>query len=148
MLDFLKKKQSREDYLRGQLGAFAHENRDVLIIVADPKTDFMFVAHKDRMVLGRLKSLDGAKLHVVHDVLRQSAMKSKFDAAIDHFTGGMVDIFQLGLKEGNQFYSFISDVLFAFQARAKEWAAAKEKRDQILANSPKVEAGQLTEAVK
>lgn len=135
MLDFLQKKQSREDYLRGQLGAFAHENKDVLIIVADPKTDFMFVAHKDKMVLGRMKSLEGSKMHIVHDVLRQSALKSKFDESIDRFTGGMVDILKLGLKEGNQFYSFVSDVLFHFQDRSKGWLERQKKKEEILANN-------------
>lgn len=136
MLDFLQKKQSRVDYLRGQLGAFAHENQEVLLIVADPKSDFVFIAHKNKMVLGRMKSLDGKKMHVVHDVLRQSTMKSKFDEAIDRFTGGLVDVFKLGLKEGNQFYSFISDVLFAFQGRSKEWTEKRSRRDQILASKP------------
>lgn len=134
MLSFLKKKQSRIDYLRTQLGAFAHENRDVLIIVADPKTDEMFVGYKDKLVLGKLKTLEGADIDVVKAVLRQSVFKSKFDEGIDRFVGGMVDVLKLGLNEGNKFYGFISDVLYAFQDRSKEWSAKREKVEAILAN--------------
>lgn len=135
MLNFLTKKQTREEYLRTVLGAFASENKECLIIVADPKTDYLFVAYKNKMVLGQIKSLDGEPMSVVHGVLRQSIMKSKFDAAIDRFTGGLVDVLKLGLREGNQFYSFISDVLFAFQDRSKAWSEARSKRDAILQES-------------
>ena len=135
MLNFLKNNQNRIDYLRNQLGAFASENKDLLIIVADPKTDYMFVGYKDKMVLGRLKSLDGKKLSVVHDVVRQSALKSRFDEAIDRFTGGMVDIIKVGLKEGNQFYSFVSDVLFAFQDKSKTWTEKRKRVEAILEES-------------
>lgn len=135
MLSFLEKRVNRVDYLRKQLGDFAHENHDLLVIVADPKTDQMFVAYKDRMVLGHVKSADGKKLRVVHDVVRQSAMKSQFDEAIDRLMGGMVDVLKLGLKEGNQFYSFISDVLYNFQDRSKEWTAKRERKQEILSSS-------------
>lgn len=134
MLEFLTKKQSREDYLRGVLGAFAHENRECLIIVADPKTDFLFVAHKDKMVLGKIKSLDGKPMSVVDGVLRHSIMKSKFDAAMDPFLGGIVDVLKLGLVKGNQFYSFVADCLFAFQPNSKKWGEARSKREEILQN--------------
>jgi hypothetical protein len=132
MFDFLRRKQGRVDYLRNQLGEFAHENRDVLIIVGDPKTDQMFVAYKDKMVLGSIKSLDGKSMHVIKDVLRQSAMKSSFDAAIDSFTGGLVDVLKVGLEGGNQFFSHISNVLFAFQTHSKEWTEKRKRVEAVL----------------
>lgn len=140
MLDFLRKKQSKVDYLRGQLGAFAHENKDVLIIVADPETDHMFVSYKDKMILAKLKSLEGSDLHIVKGVLRQSAMKSKFDEGIERLIGGMVDVLKLSVPKGNQFYTFIADALFHFQDKAKVWLEKKAKSDEILHNNAGVEA--------
>lgn len=124
--------------MRGVLGAFAHENRECLIIVADPKTDYLFVAYKDKMVLGKLKSIDGKEMSVVQGVLRHSIMKSKFDAAMGPFIGGLVDVLKLGLDKGNQFYAFIADVLFAFQPKAKAWAERRSKKVEILSEQQPV----------
>lgn len=139
MPNFLKTRESRVDYLRAALGDFAHANRDLLIIVGDPKTDEMFVAYKDRMVLGRLKSLEGSGLGIVNGVVRQSAIKSKFDTAVDRFTGGLVDLLKLPLtnKAANEFYSFISSVLYNFQDKAKAWTEKREKVEAVLAEGVK-----------
>lgn len=134
MLKFLQNKKNRVDYLRGMLGAFAHENKDLVIIVADPESDYMFVSYKDKMVLGKVKSIDGEEMKVVESVVRQSVLKSRFDFAVDLFTAGLVDLLKLGVKEGNQFYRFISDVLFNFQGQAPKWLKKQQRSKEILEN--------------
>lgn len=138
MPKFFRTRTSRVDYLRATLGEFAHENRDLLIIVGDPATDEMFVAYKDRMVLGKVKSLDGQDMNVVRSVVRQSAVKSKFDAAVDIFIAGMVDLLKLRLvnKSANEFFSFVTNVLFNMQDKAPAWLAQKEKVEAVLNNKP------------
>lgn len=132
MLTFLQNKKNRQDYLRNMLGAFASENKNLLIIVADPLTDYMFVAYKDKMVLGQVKSLEGSEQHVVKDVLKRSAVKSQFDYALEMFLSGLSDLLKLGMKEGNQFYSFISNVLFHFQHKSPEWLVQQGRKQAIL----------------
>lgn len=139
MLNFLKNKKNRTDYLRTMLGAFAHENKDLLIIVGDPLTDNMFVAYKDKMVLGKIKSLDGAEQSVVRDVLKRSSVKSQFDLALELFLSGFSDLLKVGLTQGNQFYSFISNVLFHFQDKSPEWLVKQGRRAEILNNEVKKE---------
>lgn len=131
---FIKKRVSRVDYLREHLGEFAHQNRELLIIVADPETDQMFVAYRDKMVLGAIKNAQDAKLSVVRDVVRHSKLKRDFDIAIDLFLAGTSELLQLSVKHGNHFYKFIADVLFHFQPKANKWLEEKKKRDEILAS--------------
>lgn len=139
MLQFLKNKKNRQEYLRTMLGAFASENKDLLIIVGDPLTDYMFVAYKDKMVLGKIKSLDGSEQHVVRDVVKRSAVKSQFDLALELFLSGTSDLLKLGVQQGNQFFSFISNVLFHFQDKSPEWLVQQGRRQEILKNDVKAE---------
>lgn len=131
---FLKKRINRVDYLREHLGDFAHQNRDLLIIVADPETDQLFCAYKDKMVLGKIKDLHARKLTVVRDVLRHSKLKSDFDHAMDLFLAGLADFLQLSLEKGNQFYDFIRNVIFHFQPKAGAWLEQQKKKEEILAS--------------
>ena len=67
----------------------------------------MFVAYKDKMVLGKIKSIDGSEQHVVRDVVKRSAVKSQFDLALELFLSGTSDLLKLGMKQGNQFLLYI-----------------------------------------
>lgn len=133
MPSFLKKRVNRVDYLRQHLGDFAHNNRELLIIVADPETDQMFVAYKDKMILGKIKSVEGNAMTVVRDVLRNSKLKTDFDRAVDFFVAGMVDLLHLSVDRGKEFYKFIADCLFHFQPKAGAWLRDQEKKKEILA---------------
>lgn len=139
MLQFLKNKKGRQEYLRSMLGAFASENKDLLIIVADPESDYMFVGYKNKMVLGKIKSLDGSEMHIVKDVLKRSSVKSQFDLALELFLSGFSDLLKVSLKQGNQFYSFVSNVLFHFQDKSPEWLIQQGRRKEILENEVKAE---------
>lgn len=146
MLQYFKNKKGRQEYLRTMLGAFASENKDLLIIVADPETDYMFVGYKNKMVLGQVKSLDGTQMNVVKDVIKRSAVKSQFDLALEMFLSGTSDLLKLSMKHGNQFYSFISNVLFHFQEKSPEWLVQQGRRKEVLENSVKQE--EVTAGVK
>lgn len=87
---------------------FAHANKDLLIIVADPKTDRVFATYKDRFVNGRLKSADGKKTRVVKDVLKYS----HFHRSIDQYIASLVETLHLPVLKGNQFFQFIDGAIF------------------------------------
>lgn len=87
---------------------FMNAHKDMLVIIADPKTDRIFVGHKGHFVNGRIKSLSGRKAHVVRDVLKYG----RFDATIDQFIGSLAESLNIPLKAGNQFYSFLDGALF------------------------------------
>lgn len=144
MLQYFKNKKGRQEYLRTMLGAFASENKDLLIIVGDPESDFMFVGYKDKMVLGKIKSLDGKEMHIIKDVLKRSAVKSQFDLALELFLSGMSDLLKLGMKEANQFYSFISNVLFHFQEKSPEWLVKQGRRKEVLENEVREDCAEIS----
>lgn len=87
---------------------FAQKHPELLFIVCDPKTDAIFVGHKNEMVLGNIKSADGKKMKVVRDVLDHS----QFKGAINPFITGLLEALQLPLRAGNLFYQFIDGALY------------------------------------
>lgn len=136
IFQYFKKKNGRREYLRNMLGDFAHENKDLLVIVADPETDMIFVSYQDKMVLGQVKSLEGAKLNVVKGVLRRSALKGNFDTALDLFLAAIVDKLNLPIPSATQFYDFIANCLFRFQPKSSAWLEAQKRKEEILKESP------------
>jgi len=105
---FFEKKYDRKEFLRRQLGDFAHENRELLIIVADSKTDYIFCAYKDRMTLGQIKSMDGSKMKIIKTLLSESSLnEKKFNTFIAYFTASLIDVLKVGVDKGNHFYQFI-----------------------------------------
>lgn len=88
---------------------FGHINKDLLIIVCDPKTDRMYAMYKDRFVNAKIKTTSGKQSHVVREVLRHS----QFEKNIDGFLGSLMETLQLPIMKANQFYQTIDGFLFA-----------------------------------
>ena len=61
MLNFLRTYLSRRERLALMLPEFAHKHKDLLIIVADPKTDEIYVHYKDHLVRGQIGDKVGGK---------------------------------------------------------------------------------------
>lgn len=101
---------NREERLLFTIKEFAHANKDLLIMVADPKTDRMFATYKDRFVNGRIKSPLGKKTHIVRDVLKYS----RFHVTVDQFIASIVETLDLPIWKGgsNQFYQFLDGAVF------------------------------------
>jgi hypothetical protein len=87
---------------------FAQKNKNLLVIVCDPKTDMIFVGKGGEMVLGRIKSADGKQMSVVKNVLDNS----QFKTAVNPFIVALLEALQLPMKAGNLFYQFIDGALF------------------------------------
>ncbi len=87
---------------------FAHANPNLLIIVCDPKSDRIFVTHKDKFVNGRIKSPTGKKSHVVREVLKYS----RFNVTTDMFITSIMETLHLPIWRANQFYQFIDGAVF------------------------------------
>lgn len=87
---------------------FVSANKDLLIIVADPKTDSIYVAYNNKIVAGNIKSADGKKLHLVRGVLKDSLFRKN----IDLFIASIVDTIKLPLRKGNQFFMFLDGAIF------------------------------------
>lgn len=99
---------SRKKKLGMSVPEFVSANKDLLIIVADPKTDSIYVAYNNKIVAGNIKSADGKKLHVVRSVLKDSL----FQKNIDLFIASIVDTIKLPLRKGNQFFMFLDGAIF------------------------------------
>ena len=94
---------------------FAHEHRNYLVIVCDPKDDTMFISFRDKQVTGRIRSADGLDHHVVRGVLKHSI----FEREVDRFIGALMDILKTSLSWGNCFYQFVDGALFQISKSLK-----------------------------
>lgn len=99
---------NRDAQLRFTVKEFAHYNKNLLIIVCDPKTDRMFVTHKDKFVNGLIKSPTGKKSHVVREVLKYS----RFNVTTDMYITSLMETLHLPIWRANQFYQFIDGAIF------------------------------------
>lgn len=91
-----------------RIGQFIHANRNLLVIVCDPKTDKLLMAHKDKVVINRLVGFDKGSKGVVKNILRKSAFKSN----IDKFISSLAQSLELGVKDGNDFYKWVDGALY------------------------------------
>ena len=96
------------DSLMFTVPEFMHANKNLLIIVCDPKSDRIFVGHRDRLVNGKIKSNTGKQTKVVRDVLRYS----RFDKTIGDFIATLAETLNLPLLKGNQFYQFLDGAIY------------------------------------
>lgn len=101
---------NRDERLMFTVPEFTRANKDLLIIVADPKNDRMFVSYKDKFVNAKIKSPTGKNTHVVRDVLKYS----RFNESIDQYMTALVEALQLPIWKGksNQFYQFIDGAVY------------------------------------
>jgi hypothetical protein len=94
------------------IAAFANANKRLLIIVADPRDNTLFMAHRGQQTGGIIKSEDGTDCNVVREVLKMS----KFDknSAIDKFIAALVFHMQAPLTNPhvNNFFQWVDGALF------------------------------------
>lgn len=99
---------SRQERLSYTLQEFVHQNKNLLIIVADPKTDKILVAYKDKHTYGQIKSVEGKKMTVVRDVLNHS----KYKGSIDSFLTTIIETMNLPVKYGKDFLQYVDASLY------------------------------------
>lgn len=87
---FSSKKKAAEQSI--SIGEFAHQHKDLIVIVADPKDDTIFVAYNDRFSSGRLKTSAGSNAHIVAGLMKSANL---FDSNIDRFLMGLVDVLKI-----------------------------------------------------
>ena len=95
---------------------FAQANRSYLVMVCDPLDDTVFMSYQGKQVAGRLRSEDGKHGEVLKGVLKHST----FEKEIDRFLGGIINLLQLSVMKGNQFYQFIDGALFNIARAAQK----------------------------
>lgn len=89
---------------------FAAANSDMLIIVADPKSDRLFAMYKDKIINSKIKNVRGAKVSLVKTMLKEST----FENAIDPFLGTVAEQTKIKVDRHNFFYKFIDAAIFNF----------------------------------
>lgn len=87
------------------LSAFMHEHRDLLFIVADPKTDRIYMGYRDRVIQDQFHGPNGQPTRHLAKMLKAS----QFHVGIDKVTVRISET--LGVSEWTQygFFSFIAD---------------------------------------
>lgn len=106
------------------ISEFAHAHPEYLIIVANPKSDRLFMAYKGKHVYNQIKNAEGKELHVVRDMLKRST----FAGSIDHFIVSLVDIFQVSLKHANDFYQWVDGAVCALSSKGRNTETKHAKK--------------------
>lgn len=101
------------------VGEFAHAHKDLIIIVADPADDSIFVAYNDRFTSGRIRTADGKEARIVRDLMSTSKF---FDSNIDRFLMGLADVLQVKrLSFGvNNFLQYLDGALYNISMRHRK----------------------------
>lgn len=109
MWQFLRMFFDRRMRMAFTVPEFAEANKDFLIIVADSKTDEIYVTYKGAMVRGRIRSAKkGQKM------LRNLLKESQFNDASDSLIVGILDVLKVSLllTSMNEFAKMIDGALF------------------------------------
>lgn len=116
MFPFSRKRNTEQ---KVAVGEFAHQNPDLIVIVADPKDDTIFVAYNDRFVSGRIRTEQGTDARIIKDLMRTSRL---FDSQIDRFLMGLMDVLKVSqMSVGvNNFLQFIDGALYNISQRHRE----------------------------
>lgn len=101
------------------VGEFAHQNKHLIVIVADPKDDTIFVAYNDSFVSGRIRGMEGDKVHILRDLMASARL---FDSEIDRFLMGLVEVLKIRrLSVGvNNFLQYLDGALYNISRRHRE----------------------------
>lgn len=104
------------------VGEFAHQNKHLIVIVADPKDDSIFVAYNDNFVSGRIRGIEGDKVHIVRDLMASARL---FDSEIDRFLMGLMEVLKVRrLSAGvNNFLQYLDGALYNISRRHREKVA-------------------------
>ena len=113
-----------------KIAQFLHYNKDLLIIVADPKTDRLLMGYRDKIVTSEIKNAEGHKTRVVKGVLSHSLFKKE----IDNFIVSIAESLKLKLEDGNQFYQWIDGALYNI-AKALRIERKIKKEDNLNINN-------------
>lgn len=100
---------------------FGHKNRDLLIIVADPKTDEVYFMYKDTVIRGQVgeKTKKGKiKTGVVKNILTYGRFKDKQNG-IERFIMELAGAMHFGGSKAKYFFSAVYDGLYALAARKR-----------------------------
>lgn len=114
-IPFLKQNRTAQSVA---VGEFAHQHSNLLVIVADPADDTVFVAFKDQFVGGRIKDRDGKNIGIIKDMLNAST----FESRVDSFLLGLADAIKLRkLTAGaNNVLQFLDGALFNIAQRHRQ----------------------------
>ena len=100
---------NRKKRLAFTLPEFAHNNKDLLIIVADPKTDLLFVSYHDKTATGRIKDAKSLRPHIVKDMMRMT----DFDDTVMGFLVSIAEILKLkSIKYGNEILKQVENAIW------------------------------------
>lgn len=128
---------NRQKKLLTDIPAFMHANKNLLIIICDPKDDRVYAGFRDHFVNGKIKSVKGKSAHVVREVLKYG----RFNTAIDGFMGSIAETLQLPILKANNFYKFLDGAVFAIakSLRKKRQAPKGEPVPSPFAEARKVD---------
>lgn len=101
---------SRRQRLAFTVPEFAHAHKDLILIVADPKTDEIYVSYKNHHVRGAIKSVKGGK----QKTLKKLLSESQFSEGLDGLMVAILDAFKVNLRlpAANQFGQCLDGALF------------------------------------
>lgn len=95
---------------------FTHRHKDLLIIIADPKTDEIYCSYGDKNVRGQIGEKGNIKVGVVRDILKKGRFQTKIDAFMIELAGALKGF----TGRAKFFYSGVRDALWAVASSAKK----------------------------
>lgn len=128
MLGLFTKNRKKEEAI--SIGEFAHQHKNLIIIVADPKDDTIFAAYNDRFASGKLKTSAGKDARIIRDMMANTAL---FDSNIDRFLMGLTDVLKIRrLSYGvNNFLQYLDGALYNIAMKHRKNAAAEVPKGSI-----------------
>lgn len=109
---YKKKKPPKKKELESiAVGEFAHQHKDLIIIVADPADDTIFVSYNDKFASGKIKTTEGKHAFVLKGLMETSDL---FETNIDRFVASLVDVMKIKrMSVGmNNFLQYIDGALY------------------------------------
>jgi len=118
----------RADRRSRTVSDFAHRHKELMVIVLDPVEDTMFIAHRDKQILTKIKTADGKTHHIVKNVVKASQFKSN----IDYLLTAMLEGLRASLDNPavNQFIKWLDAAVYRIGQDLKLRKEEKIKRQK------------------
>lgn len=107
---------SRRKRMSYQIPEFASKHKDLLIIIADPKTDELYATYAGHTVRGQMGEKGKKKQGIIKDILKYG----RFKHGIDKFLIEMAAMLHGYRTKAKFFYVALHDALYAIAARKRK----------------------------
>ena len=120
----MTKPLKRDEAIIAKMQELGEALRGCLVMVADPKSDIIFMSHGGKQAGGKIRTMDGKDHNVVSGVLKPSS----FESQSANYLGAVMDVLKSPVTPiTSSFWHFLDAALYHISGAAKS-EAKKNKR--------------------